>query len=271
MIKNYLDKFNLRRKKAVIFGGCGLIGKKITEAFISADAELTIIDIDDKTGKNLKEKFKTKNFKFIKFDVSKIKNLDRFVYQNFKKKNCPEIFVNCTYPVTKNWNKSSFKKNKLTILRKNIDIHLNSHSWLAYKFCDLMKKSGVKGSIIIFNSIYGIVGQNMNLYNNTKISENMNYSIIKGGLSTLTKQLASYYGKYGIRVNALCSGGVLGHVKNLQRSQDKKFINNYSKLCPLGRLANPDEIALPTLFLASDASKYITGTNFMVDGGWTAI
>lgn len=270
MKKNFLEKFNLKNKSAVIFGGCGLIGQEITETFILAGASVIIVDINKKVGKMLKKKYTSKQFKFLEFDITKSKKLDKFIDNHFGKIS-PNIMVNCSYPITKDWKKSSFKTNKLTILRRNVDMHLNSHSWIAYKFCEIMKNNKIKGSVIIFSSIYGLLGQNMNLYKNTKISENMNYPIIKGGLTTLSKQLASYYGNYGIRINSLCSGGVLGHIKGSKIKQDKKFIKNYSKFCPLKRLADPLEIALPTLFLGSDASTYITGTNFVVDGGWTAI
>lgn len=270
MKKDYLDKFNLKNKSAVIFGGCGLIGKEITEAFILAGASVVVVDINKKIGKKLEKKFASFPFKFLEFDITSSRQLEKFIDINFKK-NSPNIMVNCSYPITKDWKKSSFKSNTLTILKRNVDMHLNSHSWIAYKFCEIMKNSKIKGSVIIFSSIYGLLGQNMNLYKNTKIKENMNYSIIKGGLATLSKQLASYYGNFGIRVNSLCSGGVLGHIKGSKIKQDKNFKKNYSKLCPLKRLADPIEIALPTVFLGSDASTYITGTNFVVDGGWTAI
>ena len=86
-----------------------------------------------------------------------------------------------------------------------------------------------------------------------------------------SKQLASFYASSGIRVNSICSGGVKGHVKGSKINQNKNFIKNYSKMCLLGRLALPIEIAYPVLFLASDASSYITGTSLVVDGGWSAV
>ena len=134
-----------------------------------------------------------------------------------------------------------------------------------------MKREKVNGSIIMLSSIYGVIGQNPEIYKNTSMKENMNYSIIKGGINNLTKQLAAYYGSSGIRVNSICSGGIIGHIKGLKKKQDKTFLKNYSKNCPLKRLGRPDEVASSVLFLASNASSYITGTSFLVDGGWTAI
>ena len=91
------------------------------------------------------------------------------------------------------------------------------------------------------SSIYGIVGQNLNIYKNTNISENFTYSIIKGGQSNLVKQMASYYGKYKIRINAVCAGGVFDN-------QDKKFVKNYSKQVPLKRMAKAHEISSAVVF-----------------------
>ena len=72
-------------------------------------------------------------------------------------------------------------------------------------------------------------------------------------------------------VVVICPGGILGHVKGSSQKQSKKFIKNYSENCPLSRLGTPEEVALSVLFLSSNASSYITGTSFMVDGGWSAI
>ena len=270
-MKNYLNNFSLKNKKAVVIGGCGLIGEKICESFLSAGSKVTVIDFDKKKGNLLKKKFKSFKFVFEYLNISDLENLENNINIFFKKNGCPDIFVNCSYPVTKDWKFSSFKKNKLKILRKNVDISLNSGSWLAYKTCEKMREKKIKGTVILFGSTYGFLGQNMSLYKDTKMNENMNYSIIKGGIINFSRQLASYYGKFGLRINTISPGGVKGHVKGSKNKQDKKFLQRYSALCPMKRLATPEEIANSTLFLASDASTYITGTNFVVDGGWSII
>ncbi len=270
-MKDYLDNFNLKGKKAFIFGGCGLIGQEISEAFLSAGARINVFDTDKKTGKHLKKKFKSTKFKFNYFDLTNLKKFNQNIDRLLRLFGCPDIFVNCSYPVTKDWKLSSFNKNNFNILRQNIDINLNSGSWLAHKICKKMKEKKIKGSVILFGSIYGFLGQNMNLYKNTKMSENMNYSIIKGGTINFSRQLASYYGKFGLRINTISPGGIRGHVKGSAKTQEKIFLKRYSELCPLKRLGTSIEIANSTLFLASDASSYITGTNFVVDGGWSII
>ena len=271
MIKDYLNKFSLKNKKVFIIGGCGLIGSEICEAMISASAELFIFDNNKKKGNLLSKKYNRKKFNFNYFDFLDLKKGDKKMTFFFKKFGCPDIFINCSYPTTKDWELSSFKDNSLSRLRKNIDIHLNSHTWFSYRACEVMKKKKIKGSVIMFSSIYGLVGQNNSIYEKTNIKENMNYSIIKGGIINFSKQLASYYGKYQIRINTICPGGLIGHTKGKSKTQDKTFLRNYIKNCPLKRLGKAEEVASAVLFLGSDASSYVTGTSFIVDGGWTAI
>ena len=134
-----------------------------------------------------------------------------------------------------------------------------------------MVKNNIKGNIINLNSIYGLLGQDLNVYEKTSIKENMSYSIIKGGLINLTKQMASYYGQFDLRINNICSGGLKGHVAGKSSVQESQFVKNYEKKVPLKRLGDPDEIANVITFIASDASSYITGSNVVVDGGWTII
>ena len=85
---------------------------------------------------------------------------------------------------------------KITEEFKNIEKNLLPYSWLPKIFADIMKLNKINGTIINIGSIYGVVGQNLNYYNNTKMKENMPYSIIKGGLISLTRQMASFYGRF---------------------------------------------------------------------------
>src|SRR5690606_18608260 len=92
------------------------------------------------------------------------------------------------------------------------------------------------------------------------------YSAIKGGVINFTRYLASYNGKYNIRVNCVSPGGVLD-----EKNQKSSFIKKYSAKSPLKRLGNAEEIAPAISFLLSEGASFITGHNLMVDGGWTAI
>ena len=259
----FLNKIKLTNKKVYILGGVGLIGSKVVVNTLSVGAEVIILDTVTKPMQ--------KNVKHEKFDCSKLKTLEKNFNRIIKKLGCPDVFINCSYPKTGDWNQCSFNKITLKRMTKNIEIHMNSYAWLAKIVAEKMVKNNIKGSIINLNSIYGLLGQDLNIYEKTTMKENMPYSIIKGGLVNLTRQMASYYGRFGVRVNGICSGGLKGHVAGHSGSQEKQFIKNYEKKVPLKRLGDPEEVANVITFMASDASSYITGSNILVDGGWTII
>ena len=156
-------------------------------------------------------------------------------------------------------------------MKENLDSHLLSYSlisnFVAKKMC-VKKKNG---KIILFSSIYGFLAQNSNNYIDTTMKENVTYSIIKGGIISLIKQMAAFYGKYNLEINAVSPGAVIGHVKGSKKSQSSKFINAYTKNTPIKRLCKPDEIANLVDFLASDKCSYITGQNIIIDGGYSII
>jgi NAD(P)-dependent dehydrogenase (short-subunit alcohol dehydrogenase family) len=120
------------------------------------------------------------------------------------------------------------------------------------------------GSIINMTSIYGVVGNDFTIYEGTEIKTAAPYAAIKGGLINLTRYLASAYGKNNIRFNCVSPGGIFDN-------QNPKFVKAYENKVPLKRMGNPNDIAPVVSFLLSDDSKYITGQNIIVDGGWTCI
>ena len=148
---------------------------------------------------------------------------------------------------------------------------MNSYAWLARLAAESMKAEGRNGSIIQLGSIYGILGQDLTVYEGTKMHENMTYTAIKGGITNLTRQMASYYGQFNIRVNILVPGGLSGNVAGKSDTQDPIFVKQYSQKTPLKRMGKAEEIASAALFLASNAASYVTGTMLMVDGGWAEV
>ena len=111
-----------------------------------------------------------------------------------------------------------------------------------------MRKKKIKGSIIQFSSIYGSVGQDLNIYMSKEYERNMSYSVIKGGINNLTNQMASYYGRYGTRVNTVSPGAVEGHVKSSGKNKVKIFKKLFTK-STFKRLAKPSEVASLLLFV----------------------
>jgi NAD(P)-dependent dehydrogenase (short-subunit alcohol dehydrogenase family) len=260
-----MEKFALNGKVAFVTGGCGLIGEEICWALSQAGAFTVILDLDEKKGRQLESNIIQKGFRceFVKFDITDFDNIDYNIDKLFSKFKTLDVWINNAYPRTSDWG------NKLEDLvyeswRKNIDMHLNAYALLSRKVALKMIENAIKGSIINFGSIYGIVGNDFTIYEDTGLTSPMAYAAIKGGIINLSRYLASYFGKYGIRINSLCPGGIFNN-------QNETFVENFSKKCPLKRMGNAEEIAAPVLFLASDASSYITGSTLIVDGGWTAI
>ena len=257
-MKNINLSFSLKNKKILVIGGSGLLGKKIVYDLLKLDAKVYVLDVK-------KSKIINKNFFYHHFDCSQIDSIESsldFFYKNY---GLPDCLINCSYPKTFDWKDNSYSKIKLNSYRKNIDIHLNSFIWIAYLVAEKMKKNSIKGSIIQFSSIYGMLGQDPALYENImSMKESMTYSVIKGGITNSVRSMAAYYGKYKIRINAVCPGGVLD-------KQNKSFVERYKKKTPIQRMATPEDISNATIFLASEKSSYITGTNLIVDGGFSII
>ena len=203
----------MKNKKIYILGGQGLIGKEITKKF-KIDNKVIVLDI------NIKNEIKN-NLIYQNFDVSKFYLMKNELNRIIKKNGSPDVFVNCSYPRTDDWNKYNIENLEIDYLRKNVDLHMNSYAWSILEFAKIMKKNKIKGSIISINSIYGMLGQDENIYEKTNIKINPVYSLIKGGLISFNKNIASYYGKYNIRVNSIISGGIEGRVAGLRNSQSK--------------------------------------------------
>lgn len=127
---------------------------------------------------------------------------------------------------------------------------------------DMVRQGG--GSIINISSIYGVVSNDPTLYEGTDMVQPPSYTFVKGGMINFTRYLACYYGKKGVRANCISPGGYFNN-------QPEPFLRNYAKRVPIGRMLDNEDIKGAVVYLASDASAYVTGANLMVDGGWTSL
>jgi len=260
MGKNNL--FDVKNKIAVVTGGLGTLGTEYAKTFLDYGAKVAVIDkVAPKKNHNLNSYLQTGNIFFITTDITK-KNEVKSALDLIKKKwGVPEILINnaaIDFPPQKSGEK--FETYSSRIWQEVLDVNVTGVFFCCQIFGGAMAKTK-KGSIINISSTYGVLSPNQNIY--TNFIKPASYGVSKSGVLNLTKYLATYWAKDGVRVNSLSLGGVFN-------DQPKDFVKKYSKLTPLGRMARKEEYNGAILFLASEASSYMTGSNLIIDGGWTA-
>lgn len=254
----YKDLFSCRDKVAVVTGGSGLIGKEIVKALHEFGADVYIADI---TQDNVKDFIEENGISYVCMDISSEESVRKGLTNIIRDKGRIDVLVNSAYPRTQDWG-TEFEKVSFGSWKQNVDNHLGGYFLCCQMTAEQMKGQG-SGTIINLASTYGVVAPDFSIYEGTEMTMPVAYSVIKAGIITLTKYIATYYGKYNIRANAISPGGIFDN-------QHPSFVENYSKKTPLGRMGLPNEIVGAVVFLASDASSYVTGHNIIVDGGWTA-
>ena len=242
----------LKDKVIIVTGGEGLLGKEMVKNITQKGGIAISADISLETD--------LKNRK-IRLDITSeesIANTFQEIESYFEK---IDGLVNNAYPRTKDWG-DDFEKMTNESWKKNVDLQMNSVFTCIQQIVPFLKKT--KGSVVNIASIYGVVGNDFTVYENTPLGTAAAYSAIKGGVINFTRYLASYYGKVGVRFNVVSPGGIFDH-------QHETFVKQYEHKVPMKRMGNPDDIAPSVSFLLSEDAKYITGQNLVVDGGWTCI
>jgi NAD(P)-dependent dehydrogenase (short-subunit alcohol dehydrogenase family) len=271
-----MELFNLQNKVAVIFGGNGYLGRQFCSALLQYKAKVYSCDItnDAKETKALVEKYPN-NFQTVKIDASDKKELEKLKKTILKKEKTVDIIINSTTIKSDDFY-LPFEEVSLKGWNVGLLGNLTIPFLTIQTFIPIMKKQR-KGSVINIASHYGLVGNDQRIYEGSNLhklyvnkSQNIThvyshgvYNAAKGGLINFTRYLAAYYGKYNIRINCISPGGVYN------KNENNTFLKKYCEKVPLNRKANPDEINGALIFLASDASSYVTGHNLVVDGGYT--
>jgi NAD(P)-dependent dehydrogenase (short-subunit alcohol dehydrogenase family) len=257
--------FNLKDKVVIITGGCGLIGKGFCKACAEFGASVVIVDINENIGnklaESLKKETKNKNIIFQKCNITNKEDIKNLINSTLNKFGKIDALVNNAYPRNKNYGRK-FEDVEFEDFCENVNMHLGGYFLITKEISKIMMKQNY-GNIIFMASIYGFSAPKFEIYEGTEMTMPVEYALIKGGIINLTKYLAPYLGKYNIRVNAISPGGVFNN-------QLKEFVEKYCKYVKLGnRMANVYDLTGVLIFLLSDASKYITGQNIVVDGGWS--
>ena len=257
--------FTLKNKTIVITGGAGLIGSAFSNISAEYGANVVIIDIDKKKAnklvKKIKENARNSKIMYLKCDITSLNDIKKsidIILSNFGE---IDALVNNAYPKNKNYGRK-YENVTYEDFCENVNLHVGGYFLMTQQISKVMIKQNY-GNIINIGSIYGFAAPRFEIYKGTKMTTSVEYAAIKGAIINLTKYLASYLGKYNIRVNCISPGGVFDN-------QPKSFVKKYSQKVLLEkRMANVDDLTSVLLFLLNDGSKYITGQNIIVDGGWS--
>ena len=258
--------FNLSNKVIILTGAAGLLGTEYAHGLSQAGANVVLADLNfDKCKKlslNLNKKYNVNSFP-IKLDVTKINSINTMIKAVIKKFSKIDILINNAIFSEAGYTKIKFENYDLDIWKKGLNVNLSGIFLCCQQIGKIMKKQK-NGNIINISSIYGIGAPDQRIYGNTKIIKSALYSVTKSGVLNFTRYLASYWRQDGIRVNTLSLGGV-------EENQNSTFKKNYSNKTMIGRMAKKDEYVGGLIFLSSNASSYMTGSNLVIDGGWTAL
>lgn len=244
-MRSLTELMNLKGRKALVTGGAGHIGRAACETLKELGAQVAILDLPEC---DLKDEEATRGF--IRGTISKMKGLDILVH-------CAAYVGTTKRP---GW-AVPFEDQTVEAWEEALRVNLTSAFVIAQETKKSLENSG-KGSIIFFNSIYGIIAHDSRLYEGTDMRFPIGYSAAKGALLQLTRQLSVSFAPK-VRVNSISPGGVW-------RNQAKVFHERYVEKTPLKRMATEEDLKGAIAYLASDLSQYVTGHNLVVDGGWTA-
>jgi NAD(P)-dependent dehydrogenase (short-subunit alcohol dehydrogenase family) len=259
---NILDSFSLKGKVALVTGGSGLYGQQMVRAMAQAGA------ITYTASRNLEklemfcDDLKKEGLEAVPltYDQGSVESIIALRDEIIKRSGKIDILINNSVARSGNIE-------ELTEQKANDDFAINATGiiMMCREFGKAMAEAG-SGSVINIGSIYGLVGYDDWLYEGTGLVKTGGaaYYFNKGGMANLTRFFAGYYGPRGVRFNCIHPGGFETD------SQPEAFKKNYSDKTFLKRLANDTDVMGALVFLASDASAYITGTNIPVDGGLTA-
>ncbi len=267
-----MDLFSLKDKIALVTGACGLLGREHCRALAEAGASVVAIDVDEATCRAFAAQLGPQHLG-LSADVTDRVSLEHVRNAVLARYGSIDILVNnaAINDMFENpalaARQSMFEHYPLDMWRKSLEVNVTGVFLCSQVFGAVMAERG-RGSIINIASTYGVVGPDQSIYQNERGEQTFykspSYPTTKGAIINFTRYLAAYWGRKGVRVNTLSPGGV-------ENNQEPFFIQNYSRKTALGRMAQPTDYRGAIVFLASDASAYMTGANLVVDGGWTAM
>jgi NAD(P)-dependent dehydrogenase (short-subunit alcohol dehydrogenase family) len=254
-----LEQFKLTKRVALVTGGAGLYGRQIVRALAEAGARVCMASRNVEKLRQFADELGREgmNVTAHSLDQGSESSIKKLLETVCKQEGGVDVLVNnAVERPAKNWSASAAD------FAKSMAVNATGLFLMTREFGNHMAERN-RGSIINIGSIQGMVGPDFTLYEGLNTSTPPDYFFHKGGLLQLTRYAASKLGSRNVRVNAISPGGY-------QYDQDPTFVERYNARTFLGRMGNDSDLAGAVVFLASDASAYITGVNIPVDGGYTA-
>lgn len=266
------ELFSLRGRTAVVTGALGLLGREHCRCLSEAGANMVVADLDEAGCCEMSAALPGQSCG-LALDVTNRESVQTVHSEVLKRFGGVDILINnaAANDMFENPSlaseQSKFENYPIESWKRMMDINITGMFICSQVIGSAMARRRT-GSIINIASTYGVVAPDQTIYRNPEGEQQFfkspAYSASKGAVIAFTKYLASYWGSSGVRVNALSPGGV-------ENGQLEFFKENYERNTPLGRMAERTDYHGAILFLASDASRYMTGANLIVDGGWTII
>ncbi len=275
-----MQKFDLTGRVAIVTGGPGLLGKEFCRTLAEAGAAVVVADINADGVNAVATALIEGGYHAlgVATDVTQPESVHALVRETLDSFGRLDILVNSAAldpkfdpealaeMAKRGAISGAFEDYPLESWKAALDVNLTGMFLCCQAAVAPMLAQGKKGSIINICSTYGLVAPDQRIYQREGKQTSYKpvyYSVTKAGVLGLTRYLAAYYAGTDIRANALTPGGVFNH-------HDEVFLKAYTARAVMGRMANKDEMNGALLYLASDASSYMTGSNLVVDGGWTA-
>jgi len=261
MTRTVLQSFSLEGKTAIVTGAAGLFGRQIADALAEAGATTVVASRNLAALDDYAQSMRDRGLNVLtrKYDQGDERSIAALLESVVDQTGRVEVLVNnAVVRPMKDWDYEGASRDFAESMRVNATGLYNMHRI----FGTHMAANG-GGSIVNIGSIQGMVGPDFSLYEGLDWGCPPEYFFHKGGMLQLTRFVAAKLGGQGVRVNALSPGGFFNN-------QDSRFVKRYCARTFVGRLANESDLKGAVVFLASDASAYITGTNLPVDGGYTA-
>ena len=266
------ELFSLANKVVVVTGGAGLLGQVFCQALVDVGAHVAIVDLDLASAETVAKRINKSDAQrviAVGSDITSPESVTQMVANVVKQLGRIDVLVNNAASKGSSLDAffESFEDYSLKTWREVMSVNIDGLFLVAQAVGKQMKKQG-GGSIIQTSSIYGVVAPDQRIYegseyNGRAINTPAVYSASKSAVNGLTNYLATYWASSKIRVNSLTPGGIAS-------GQNSEFNKKYSNRVPLGRMGEATELVGALIYLASDASSYVTGQNLIVDGGLSA-